>query len=115
MQFRHSYGVNLINNGMNILHVQKLMAHASPEMTLVYAQIHDQTLRDEWEKARNNGAVRLDTHGEVIVADLAQQAEENGVELEWIRHNMDSIRLDHGFCVKSPKLHCDFMREFRFS
>lgn len=39
--FRHRYGVNLINNGMNILHVQKLMAHASPEMTLVYAQIHD--------------------------------------------------------------------------
>ncbi|PFR33290.1 tyrosine-type recombinase/integrase [Bacillus cereus] len=109
--FRHRYGVNLINNGMNILHVQKLMAHASPEMTLVYAQIHDQTLRDEWEKARDNGAVRLDTHGEVIVTDLAQQAEENGVELEWIRHNMDSIRLDHGFCVKSPKLHCDFLEQ----
>lgn len=36
--FRHRYGVNLINNGMNILHVQKLMAHASPEMTLVYAK-----------------------------------------------------------------------------
>ncbi|MDF0727711.1 site-specific integrase [Cytobacillus sp. S13-E01] len=109
--FGHRYGVNLINNGMNILHVQKLMAHASPEMTLVYAQIHDQTLRDEWEKARDNGAVRLDTHGEVVVADLAQQAEENGVELEWIRHNMDSIRLDYGSCVKSPKLHCDFLEQ----
>jgi integrase len=55
--FRHRFGVNLINNGMNILHVQKLMAHASPEMTLVYAQIHDTTLRKEWEKASNNGAV----------------------------------------------------------
>ncbi|WP_235802094.1 tyrosine-type recombinase/integrase, partial [Ureibacillus massiliensis] len=57
--FRHRYGVNLINNGMNILHVQKLMAHASPEMTLVYAKIHDKTLRKEWEKATSNGAVRL--------------------------------------------------------
>src|SRR5699024_1033599 len=44
--FRHRYGVTLINNGMSIVHVQRLMAHASPEMTLAYAKIHDQTLKD---------------------------------------------------------------------
>ncbi|WP_379546770.1 tyrosine-type recombinase/integrase [Oceanobacillus sojae] len=109
--FRHRYGVNLINNGMKLLHVQKLMAHASPEMTLVYAQIHDNTLRKEWEKSRESGAIRLDVQGDVVQADLKQQAEENGLELEWIRHNMDSIRLDHGFCVKSPKLNCDFLNQ----
>src|SRR5690625_704054 len=109
--FRHRYGVNLINNGIKLLHVQKLMAHASPEMTLVYAQIHDNTLRKEWEKSRETGAIRLDVRGDVVPADLKQQAEENGLELEWIRHNMDSIRLDHGFCVKSPKLNCDFLNE----
>lgn len=109
--FRHRYGVNLINNGMKLLHVQKLMAHASPEMTLVYAKIHDNTLRKEWEKTRDLGAIRLDDKGKVVFADLNEQAEQNGLELEWIRHNMDSIRLDHGFCVKSPKLHCDFLSQ----
>jgi integrase len=109
--FRHRYGVNLINNGMNILHVQKLMAHASPEMTLVYAQIHDSTLRREWEKAKNNGAVKLDPSGKIVAADMEQQAEENGLELEWIRHNLDSIRLDHGLCIKSPKQSCDFLEQ----
>jgi len=109
--FRHRYGVNLINNGMKLLHVQKLMAHASPEMTLVYAQIHDNTLRREWEKSREAGAIRLDVQGDVVPANLKQQAEENGLELEWIRLNMDSIRLDHGFCVKSPKLNCDFLNQ----
>lgn len=109
--FRHRYGVNMINNGMNILHLQKLMAHASPEMTLVYAEINDNTLRTEWEKARFKGAVRLNPNGNIIEADLATQAEENGLELEWIRHNMDSIRLDHGFCIKSPKLSCDFLEQ----
>ncbi|MEC0301138.1 tyrosine-type recombinase/integrase [Peribacillus frigoritolerans] len=107
--FRHRYGVTLINNGMNILHVQKLMAHTSPEMTLTYARILDNTLRKEWEKVEN--AVRLNPHGEVIYADLSEQAEENGLELEWIRHNMDSVRLDHGFCIKSPKLNCDFLEQ----
>lgn len=109
--FRHRYGVNMINNGMNILHLQKLMAHASPEMTLIYAQINDSTLRNEWEKARFKGAVRLSPNGNIVEADLQSQAEENGLELEWIRHNMDSIRLDHGFCIKSPKLSCDFLEQ----
>ncbi|WP_017795204.1 hypothetical protein [Oceanobacillus kimchii] len=74
-------------------------------------QIHDKTLRNEWERTRQAGAIRLDLQGEVITADLKQQAEENGLELEWIRHNMDSIRLDHGFCVKSPKVSCEFLNQ----
>lgn len=109
--FRHRYGVNLINNGMKLLHVQKLMAHATPEMTLVYAKIHDGTLRREWEKTRDLRAIRLDEEGTLVSADLNEQAKENGLELEWIRHNLDSIRLDHGFCVKSPKLNCDFLSQ----
>lgn len=109
--FRHRYGVNLINNGMPLLHVQKLMAHASPEMTLVYAKIHDTTLREQWEQARQKSAVRLNTQGEIIEADIEMQAQENGLELEWIRHNLDSIRLDHGMCVKSPKISCDYLNQ----
>lgn len=109
--FRHRFGVNLINNGMNILHVQKLMAHASPEMTLVYAQIHDTTLRKEWAKASNNGAVKLQQGGQVVSTTIEQQADDIGIELEWIRHNLDSIRLDHGFCIKSPKNNCDYLEQ----
>ncbi|MFC3748703.1 tyrosine-type recombinase/integrase [Paenibacillus sp. GCM10012306] len=109
--FRHRYGITLINNGMSILHVQKLMAHLSPEMTLIYAQVHDRTARKEWERVKNQGAVRLDVDGHIIEADLVQQAEENKLELEWIRHNLDSIRMDHGFCIKSPKITCSFLND----
>ncbi|MEH7502491.1 tyrosine-type recombinase/integrase [Neobacillus drentensis] len=78
--FRHRYGVNMINNGMNILYLQKLMAHASPEMTLIYAQIHDNTLRTEWEKARFKGAVRLTPNGNIVVANLG-----NSGRRKWLR------------------------------
>ncbi|WDU77714.1 tyrosine-type recombinase/integrase [Lysinibacillus sp. G01H] len=107
--FRHRYGMNLLNNGMNIIHVQKLMAHTSPEMTLTYAKILDSTLRKEWEKVQSS--IRIDETGTIVEAVLSEQVEENGLELEWIRHNMDSIRLDHGFCIKSPKLSCDFLEQ----
>lgn len=49
--FRHSKGVELINLGINLTHIMKWFAHASPEMTLTYARLADETLRKEWEKA----------------------------------------------------------------
>lgn len=105
--FRHRYGMKMINNGMSILHVQKLMAHTSPEMTLAYARILDSTLRQEWEKVHKS--VKLDDEGVFITTSVEEQAEENNLEIDWIRHNLDSVRLDHGFCIKSPKLKCEFL------
>lgn len=46
--FRHTKGVELLNNGMSLTLVQQWMAHASPEMTLVYAKILDETMRLHW-------------------------------------------------------------------
>lgn len=106
--FRHRYGVTLINNGMNIVHVQRLMAHASPEMTLAYAKIHDQTLKDAYFKAKSKGGIKFDVEGSLIKTNIDDQAIENDLELEWIRHNYDSIRMDHGMCIKSTKMKCDF-------
>jgi hypothetical protein len=42
--FRHTKGMELVNNGMSLLMVQPWMAHASPEMTLIYAKIRDETV-----------------------------------------------------------------------
>ena len=53
--FRHTKGVELINNGMDILHVQKWLAHVSPEMTIRYAKILDTTMREAWEKVTRSG------------------------------------------------------------
>src|SRR5699024_3946252 len=102
------YGVTLINNGMSIVHVQRLMAHASPEMTLAYAKIHDQTLKDANFKAKSKGGVRFDIEGALIKSNIDEQALENDLELEWVRHNYDSIRKDHGMCIKSTKMKCDY-------
>lgn len=105
--FRHRYGVTLINNGMSIIHVQKLMAHASPEMTLAYAKVHDQNLKESYFKAKSGG-IRFNMDGALVKTNIDKQAEENNLELEWIRHNYDSIRMDHGMCIKSIKMKCDY-------
>lgn len=104
--FRHTKGVELINNGMNILHVQKWMAHASPEMTLRYAKILDNTMRNSWEEAMKNGAFRLDTDGKPIKIDMSAIENEDVIEWEYIRHNLDAVRMPLGYCLKPKKIEC---------
>lgn len=104
--FRHTKGVELINNGMSILHVQKWMAHASPTMTLTYARILDTTLRSEWERAFANGAVQITPTGTTRRVSLQDMLDENEIEWEWIRHNLDAVRLPNGYCFKSHRATC---------
>jgi integrase len=44
-QFRHTLGTRLINAGVPQHVIQKLLGHASPQMTARYATIHDATVR----------------------------------------------------------------------
>jgi len=104
--FRHTKGVELINNGMSLVHVQKWMAHMSPEMTLVYAKVLDTTLRKSWEQAVKNGLFRITSTGHVKKIDISTIENEDLIEWEYIRHNLDAVRMPLGFCMKPKKQDC---------
>lgn len=49
-RFRHTGASELINKGMPLLMVQDILGHESPEMTLVYAKLYDNTLKETWKE-----------------------------------------------------------------
>ena len=104
--FRHTKAVELINNGMNLLHIQKWMAHVSPEMTLVYAKILDTTMRKSWEEATRKGLFRIDEKGRVRQIEISENQNEDLIEWEYIRHNLDAVRMPLGYCMKPKKQDC---------
>ena len=104
--FRHSKAVELINAGMSLVHVQKWLAHLSPEMTVVYAKLLDSTRRQEWEQAFAKGALRIDVQGLPRVVNSEQLDNEQEIEWEHIRHNLDAVRLPNGYCFKPKKANC---------
>ena len=104
--FRHTKAVELINNGMSLAHVQKWMAHTSPEMTLAYAHILDDTMRKSWEKATKAGLFRMDTEGKMRKIDLSEIKNEDIIEWEYIRFNLDAVRMPLGYCMKPKKQEC---------
>lgn len=104
--FRHTKGVELINNGMNLLHVQKWMAHASPEMTLRYARLLDTCMRKSWEEATKQGLFKIDLSGRPTEINSADIQNEDLIEWEYIRSNLDAVRMPLGYCMKPKKQEC---------
>lgn len=104
--FRHTKGIELINNGMKLVHVQKWMAHVSPEMTLTYAKILDTTMRKSWEEATRQGLFRIDDAGKFQKVDISNIENEDVIEWEYIRHNLDAVRMPLGYCMKPKKQEC---------
>lgn len=103
--FRHTKAVELINNGMNLVHVQKWLAHCSPEMTLKYAQLLDTTMRKSWEDVMKKGIFKVNIEsGKLQKIDVQDN---NLIEWEYIRHNLDAVRIPLGFCLKPSKIQCN--------
>ncbi|WP_258073260.1 tyrosine-type recombinase/integrase [Brevibacillus laterosporus] len=106
--FRHTKAVELINLGMSITHVMKWLGHSSPEMTLTYAKIADDTLRREWEKAHEKKGPLLRFNignGQVNQMDI----DEDLIHWEYIRSNIEAVRIPLGYCLASKKEGCPYV------
>ncbi len=106
--FRHTKLVELINNGMGMSYVQQWLAHLSPEMTLVYARVSEDTMRKQWEEAMARGAVHVASAGPQPI-DSNELIAGNELELAYIRGNLDATRVETGYCFKPQKMECPFV------
>ncbi|WP_438350790.1 hypothetical protein ACP8HI_09175 [Paenibacillus sp. FA6] len=81
-------------------------------MAVMYAKIHENTLLNQWEESATLGAIRLNPMtGQVIKSNLLEQAYENDIQIEWLKRNLNEVRLDQGYCLKSPRTHCQFLNQ----
>ncbi|RQW98745.1 site-specific recombinase [Micromonospora inaquosa] len=100
-QFRHTLGTRLINADVPQHIVQQLLDHMSPQMTAVYARLHNSTVRAHWEKAVK---VNADGHTAAIPADhpLASAA--------WTRLSLvrAKVTLPNGYCGAPVQTDCEY-------
>ena len=89
-QFRHTVGTRLINLGVPQHIVQKYLGHESPEMTNTYAQVFNQTLKDEFFKTK--GQI-VDIYGE-----RKEWSESFNKDLSWLKKNILAQTLPDGYC-----------------
>lgn len=111
-QFRHTVGTRLINTGVPQYIVQEFLGHESPTMTSMYAHIHDDTLKREFLRTKQQV---VNIYGEKD--DFKNKVNE---ELQWLKKNILAQTLPNGYCsipvIASPCNHanacltCDHFR-----
>ncbi len=103
-QFRHTVGTRMVNLGVPLHIIQRYLGHESPQMTMVYAHIHDETLRKEIEKYHEIKVVNF--QGES--AALAETILGSNDDLEWFKKSVQARALEHGYCARPKVLgNCD--------
>ncbi len=92
-QFRHTVGTRMINLGVPQHIIQRYLGHESPEMTAVYARIHDETLKQEVAKFREKV---VNVAGQVVEPN---DIEADGDSLQWVKRNIQAQALPNGSCA----------------
>ncbi|OFD79312.1 MULTISPECIES: tyrosine-type recombinase/integrase [Bacillus cereus group] len=108
-QFRHTYAVKLLNGGTDILTVQELLAHASPEMTLRYAKLLDETKRKAFESVINQGVFSFDLNGEVQEINAGEDIPDDILQALWQEHKLNAMDNPYGTCHARLKGDCPHM------
>lgn len=100
-RFRHTLGTRLINSGVPQHVVQKLLGHASPNMTGHYARVHDSTIREAFDRYQQQ---RVNTAGDLLGYDPDAPT----ATAEWVKHNLSRARdsLPNGYCGRPPQQDC---------
>jgi integrase len=52
-RLRHTLATMLINQGMPIVSLQKFLGHQDINKTMIYARVHDETVKEQFATAMN--------------------------------------------------------------
>ena len=110
-QFRHTYGVKLLNGGADILVVQDLLGHASPEMTLTYAKLLDTTKRKAFDEVIKQGVFSFDNGNQIIEYRPGDDIPKDILETLYRDHKLTAMDNPYGTCHARIKGSCPHMDE----
>lgn len=93
-QLRHTFATTLINGGITVQALMRLLGHASAEMSLRYGQLFDTTVRQQYEEALAQMKQRYAPAMMALSAAKAVQAPDE----YWLETPRFKTRLAHGYC-----------------
>lgn len=108
--FRHTYAIKLLNGGADILTVQELLAHASPEMTMIYAKLLDDTKRKVFDNAVKQGIFSFDIDGR-LHEEINGEVPKDLLDMLWTNHKLNAIDTPYGTCLQRNKGKCTFAKQ----
>lgn len=98
---RHTRALEYTEQGMPIGIIQQILGYCSLQMTLHYSKVSENMLYKKWKETEK---LRL-LHLESIPPNTPKEGVEE-IRYEFIRKNLDAVRVPFGVCFKPSKLPC---------
>ena len=103
-QLRHTYATALVNAGVSLQALMRLLGHVSAEMSLRYAHLFDHTVRAEYERALELTKTRIGPisppgRNKIPVTTTGCGHHDNG---DWRDAPAIKARLAGGHCLRAP-------------
>lgn len=108
--FRHTYAIKLLNGGADILTVQELLAHASPEMTMRYAKLLDDTKRKVFDKAIKQGIFSFD-ESDKLKEENDGEIPSNIIDMLYTNHKLNALDTPYGTCMQRKNGKCSYAKQ----
>lgn len=105
--FRHTYAIKMLNSGVDIVTIQELLAHASPEMTLRYARILDNTKRKAFDKAMTQGVFSF--RNDLLQSETDYDPQQI-MDMLWINHKLNAVETPYGVCLQRINGNCQYAK-----
>ena len=94
-QLRHTYATSLVNGGMSLEALMAVLGHVTPEMTLRYAHLASDTIRDAYDTA----IAKTRPRARLVAGPTGGFIPDR---IEWLRSEWLKTRVAHGFCSRHP-------------
>lgn len=98
---RHTRALEYTEQGMPIGIIQQILGHCSLQMTLHYSKVSENMLYKKWKETEKLNLLHLDS-----TPPNAYMEKREEIRYEFIRKNLDAIRVPFGVCFKPNKLPC---------
>lgn len=104
---RHTRAKEYVEQGMGISVIQQILGHQSLQMTVHYATVSENILYEKWKNTEDLELFKVNTEtNELTAIDSTTDVGENLVRYEYVKKNLDAVRVPFGVCFKPSKLPC---------
>ena len=98
---RHTRAMEYTEQGMPIGIIQQILGHCSLQMTLHYSKVSENMLYKKWKETEKLNLLHLESR-----PPEKRSLKKEDIRYEFIRKNLDAVRVPFGVCFKPSKLPC---------
>jgi integrase len=98
---RHTRAMEYTEQEMPIGIIQQVLGHCSLQMTLHYSKVSENMLYEKWKKTETLNLLHLNSK-----SPSENKVKEEGLHYEYVRKNLDAVKVPFGVCLKPTKIPC---------